>query len=119
MLDWKLFEEEKPKVGDRIIMCDEEGTRLSFPIRVRSDPCYYDEWTHWAKVNTPVKKRWKPNNYEEYWFISDSYIGSSHWTGDKTDIFHRKFQGVYKTSREAQAMLDKINQLITDDIGEG
>lgn len=115
MIEWISVKDKKVPGECPVLVCDERDGFVSI-LKDDSSPLESKIWiTHWAHINKPEKKRWLPEEGEEFWLILDNCVVPSIW--HKAYCYYREGFGVYKTKDEAEAMLNKMKSMVTEEIG--
>jgi len=117
MIEWHSIDDEQPNDGDVVLVSDSFGVANS--LYWAHDSKRYLDVKYWAQYNEPVKKRWMPKEGDYAWWLDVTGSMGKATFGERIvaeDV--RNFLGVYKTQADAEAMVEKIKEFITKEIGE-
>jgi hypothetical protein len=123
MNEWISVEERLPESNTSVLVMNAECVDLAYLHCKRWQQVHgslqFTKVTHWQPLPPPpVKKRWMPKVGEIYYAIdSAGNIVSPNYDPTRLCSEIRKYTGCFKTIAEAEAMLEKIKALVTEEIG--
>lgn len=76
-------------------------------------PCFHGKHFKCENCDSPKPVEEWPKKHDEYYYINEEgYLSLGYWDNDSIDRFRKDFLGIYRDSKEADAVRDKVREFV-------